>query len=108
MNKDLIREAWWWMKDDALKSRIELIPWDALLEIGKILWYWANKYEANSWQKLENFEDRYTWALLRHLYAWRSWEDIDKESWKYHLAHMATNAIFLLWKQLQDWQNNNK
>lgn len=90
------------IKNDRLddKLRWELVPMDAIAKIADILTYGAKKYGANNWQNLDEFEDRYYAALLRHLIAWRNGEAIDPESGRLHLSHAATNAIFLLWYQL--------
>lgn len=90
------------LKYDDGKIRVDLIPPEVILEIGKILTYGANKYGSDNWQKLENFDDRYYGALLRHLLAWRSGEENDKESGLSHLSHAMTNIMFLTWKQLQN------
>ena len=84
-----------WLKFDEWKSRVDLIPWDVLIEVGRILWYWAKKYWENNWQLLEDFENRYIWAALRHIYQHQSWEINDIETNLPHLLHALTNLIFL-------------
>lgn len=86
-------------KFDNEKVRMELLPMDVLEEIAKILTYGAKKYGPNNWQKLENAEERYKGALLRHLAASNK-NSKDKESGLSHTAHMACNAIFLLWFEI--------
>lgn len=90
-----------WKKFDNWKSNVELIPWNVLMEVGKILWFWKEKYWKNNWQKLEDFEDRYIWAALRHIYQHQDWEKRDQESWMLHLSHALTNLIFLVFKELE-------
>ena len=68
-----------------------------LLEIGKVLTYGAKKYKAHSWQNLKDAEERYTDALYRHLNAFHQGENTDQESGLLHLAHAATNLLFLLY-----------
>lgn len=67
-----------------------------LAEIGEILTYGARKYKANSWQNLKDGIERYFNALYRHLNAYHLGEERDQESGKRHLAHAATNLLFLL------------
>jgi hypothetical protein len=89
-------------KYDNGKLRYDLL--DPCLEeaVVEILGYGAKKYEANNWQNVEPFNDRYYAALRRHLAEWRKGNKIDPESGKRHLAHVACNIYFLLWKELQD------
>jgi hypothetical protein len=89
-----------WIKYDEWKPMVELIPWEVLLLIWKILWYWAKKYWPNNRKNLENFDDRYIWAALRHIYKHQSWELFDLESWELHLAHALTNLIFLVYENI--------
>lgn len=83
-------------KDDEGKIRLELIEPSFIEEVGQVLTFGANKYGANNWQKVENAKDRYYAAALRHLLAWRKGEKQD-ESGCSHLAHVATNMMFLRW-----------
>ena len=81
-------------KDDLNKVRLELLPWDALEEVGRILTYGAEKYGPNQWRGVA--QERYIGALLRHLSAYQRGETYDPESGQLHLAHLATNALFIL------------
>jgi len=85
------------LKFDHDKVKLDLIPIGPMMEIGKVLTYGAKKYKANSWQTVNDGINRYYAALLRHLFAWRSGESIDKESGLHHLSHMLCNAMFLCW-----------
>jgi len=87
-------------KFDYGKTRWDLIPWDCVEQVAEILTFGADKYDANSWQKVDDAESRYFSALLRHLIAYQQGEDLDQESGKLHLSHVATNALFLLWFNL--------
>jgi len=89
-------------KYDTDKLRWDLMPFDSLLEIVKVVTYGAKKYNANNWQDLDNFNDRYFGACLRHLTSWKLGEQVDKESNLRHLAHAGCNIIFLLWKELRN------
>lgn len=60
--------------------------------------YGAEKYEPNNWQKVD--KHRYYAAMMRHMVAELKGEDCDQESGLLHLAHMACNALFLLWKKI--------
>ena len=73
------------LKDDNGKLRYDLLPFESIDEIIKVLNYGCKKYKPNSWQKVEDGIERYTAALLRHLSLWRQGEDIDTESGLTHL-----------------------
>ena len=90
------------VKYDSEKLRYDLLPPECIREIVEILTLGAKKYEDENWKKVDNAKDRYYAALMRHLEAWREGEKIDRESGKRHLAHMASNAIFLLWFDIND------
>ena len=84
------------LKFDSGKLRYSLIPPAALAALAKVLTFGAEKYAPNSWQTVENGEERYLDALMRHIEAYRSGESIDPESGLSHLAHAACNVAFLL------------
>ena len=85
------------LKYDTGKLRYDLIPPQATKALAEVLTFGAEKYEANSWQLLEDAESRYMDALLRHIEAHRLGEHRDKESGLTHLAHALTNLNFLIY-----------
>jgi len=94
-------------KFDQGKLRYDLLPWDSVEQVVDILTYGAEKYDAESWQLVDDANNRYFAALLRHLIAWKQGEITDEESGRLHLAHVATNALFLLWFNLQEETNGS-
>lgn len=68
----------------------------ALEEASKALQLGSEKYGVGNWMRVENGNPRYLSALVRHLTAYYQGEKHDKESGLSHLAHVATNALFLL------------
>jgi hypothetical protein len=86
-------------KYDNGKDRWDLLPLQPIREVVKVFTYGASKYGQDQWQKLDNFEDRYYAAALRHLSAWRLGEENDQESGLHHLAHCVWNIIALLWSE---------
>lgn len=82
------------MKFDADKPRVNLLPWDALLQVAHVLTFGAKKYAADSWRTVPNALDRYEGALLRHWIAKEQGEWLDPESGLPHWAHIACNALF--------------
>ena len=86
-------------KYDTGKLRWDLLQYDCIEDVVKILTFGAEKYGPNNWQGVEPFEDRYFAALMRHLVAFRKGEKIDPESGLSHLAHAMCNVIFLSWNE---------
>ena len=85
------------LKYDIGKLQWDILPIDCVEDVVKILTFGAEKYGANNWQNVENGEDRYYAALMRHLAASRQGEKTDPESGLSHLAHVACNVVFLMW-----------
>jgi len=94
-SKDLVVGKNGGMKADKQKIRMELIPLDAVMKIAEIMTFGSTKYEPDNWKLVE--VERYHGALLRHLEAWQRGERYDKDSGYSHIAHMACNALFILW-----------
>lgn len=84
------------IKHDKDKLRYSLIPPVLLEGVAEVMTFGAKKYKPNNWQKLDD-PTRYLDALMRHLEAYRRGEEFDHETGLPHLAHLATNAGFLLW-----------
>ncbi len=83
------------VKFDEGKTPLELLPFEALEEIGKVLEFGAQKYAANNWR--EGFKwTRLVGSCLRHLFQWARGIDIDPETGLSHLAHAGCNIVFLI------------
>ena len=67
-----------------------------LEEVTKALQMGSTKYGVGNWLKVEDGNSRYLSALVRHLTAYYKGEETDPESGLNHLAHVATNALFLI------------
>ncbi len=84
------------VKFDAGKPRLDLVPSEALVVLGEVLAYGANKYGKANWSKgLEH--SRLIAATLRHLAAYNGGEDTDTESGLSHIGHALCNLAFLAW-----------
>lgn len=95
-------------KYDGAKIRMDLLPFEALEAVAEVLTHGARKYSDNGWQTIEGKERRYLAALLRHLAARERGEAYDPESGLSHAAHAATNALFILWFEIQKGKNNGQ
>lgn len=83
-------------KADKGKIRPSLTPPALIKAVTEVREYGVEKYhDPENWRKVE--ANRYWDALLRHvLSAWENPYKRDEESGMLHLAHIATNAAFLL------------
>lgn len=88
------------IKYDGEKPEMYLVPPLALLEVGKVLTYGAKKYSPDNWRKLDNLQERYTSAAMRHLLAHMSGEACDDETEMSHLAHAICCLLFKLEDEL--------
>lgn len=84
------------MKYDSGKPRMSLVPPHALTEMAKVMTFGASKYKAHSWKQVENAQERYLDALLRHAIAYVAGERIDPESGLPTMAHIMCDAAFLI------------
>ena len=82
-------------KYDDNKTRFDLVQPEFIESVAKVLTFGAKKYEPNNWQNVDDAVNRYYAALCRHLTAWREGKKEDMESGLPHLAHVATNVMFL-------------
>lgn len=83
------------VKYDQGKERLDLIPPEAIMALGEVLSYGANKYEDRNWEKGFDWGRAYG-ALQRHLTQWWAGEELDEESGLCHLHHAITNVAFLI------------
>jgi hypothetical protein len=88
-------------KFDSGKIRLELLPTESLEEIAKVLMFGANKYGEYNWRGGMHWS-RLMGATLRHCFKWISGETYDQETGITHLAHAATDLLFLI-----SYQKNN-
>ena len=82
-------------KLDAGKPRLGLVLGafaNALVEVGKVGTYGAQKYTDNGWLDVPKGKARYTDALLRHVLAETN-ETHDPDTLLLHAAHAAWNAL---------------
>lgn len=87
------------MKYDGGKPRWDLLLAGmplALEEVVRVLTYGSHKYADGNWAFVENAEQRYLAAGLRHEAAYQRGEDHDPETGLHHLAHEACCLLFRL------------
>jgi hypothetical protein len=94
------------VKYDNGKTQWWYLPIKPIKEIIDVLEYGDKKYPAtdgSNWKRVPDAKKRYYSALMRHITAWWDGENDDSESGKSHLAHAATNIIFLLWFEINGY-----
>lgn len=88
------------VKQDLGKLRYDLMPFDALDSVAEVLTYGINKYPKpeENWRVNSTEDDikRYKAALLRHYSKMAQGESLDFESGLPHIAHIATNSLFII------------
>lgn len=89
-------------KHDAGKARWDLVPYDALEEVVRVLMFGANEYGEWNWMQLRGWRTRYFAAAMRHLLAWFRGERRDPKTGLHHLAHAAVNCLFLISKDMEN------
>ena len=87
-------------KFDSEKPKLYLLPPKSIIEIGKVLTYGAEKYDAENWRKVDDLQNRYTSAALRHIFAHIDGEKLDEETGLSHLAHAMCCLLFKLEDEL--------
>lgn len=89
------------MSDSALrfnkeKPRMDLLPWDVLLELAEHYRKGTLKYGDRNWEKGLKWNEGTAASLARHLAAWSCGEDIDPENGSHHDLAILWNAASMV------------
>lgn len=101
------------VKHDSQKPPMDLLPYDSLEEIAKVLGFGKDKYGAYNWKEGISYS-RLIAAAMRHLGQFNNGVDLDEEAKTLHTANAACNLLFLIWMQknrpdMDDrWKPNDK
>ena len=96
-------------KNDEGKPTFELIPFDLLADVNKVLQHGRDTYGLGNWKKTNGFKmSRPFNALLRHMFAWWSGEDNDKQTGISHLAHAMCNLLFMMYHFKYNKQSDDR
>ena len=69
----------------------------ALEALGSVIEFGTHKYpQPDNWKKVEGAKYRYLDSLMRHMVKHYKGMELDEETNKPHLAHMAWNALAIL------------
>ena len=84
------------LKFDNGKPPLDLLPYDSLVEIARVLAAGEKKYGTANWSKGIEMR-RLIAAAMRHLGQFNNGEDKDEETDTLHLANAACNLLFAIW-----------
>ena len=91
-------------RDDAGKPRVDLIPADAMLELGKVYGAGIERgYQERNWERGMKWS-KCLGPLMRHLFKWmmgKKYDDGPEGTGQLHIAMVAWNAIALLTYELR-------
>lgn len=82
-------------RDNKGKPKLSMLPKEPLVQITRVLEFGEAKYDRNNWRKGLPYTSVID-SALRHLHSFLEGEDTDHESGISHIAHAATNMVFLL------------
>ena len=83
------------VKYDEGKTRFDLLPFQSVEDVAKVLTHGAKKYAPENWRHVPDGENRYLAAAFRHIWAWKKGEKNDPETGISHLAHAACSLLFI-------------
>mgnify|MGYP001561776476 FL=1 len=89
------------IKHDNEKLRLDLLPFDALMEVAEVYSMGAKKYSDRNWEKGLSYM-RVVGALLRHLFAWILGEERATDDKQRHLASVVWCGLALLTYELRE------
>ena len=82
------------LKKDDGKSRLDLLPPEAIIALGDLYKVGALKYTDRGWEEGMDW-GRCAGALLRHVFKWMKGEDYDPETGAHHMIAVAWGAFAL-------------
>lgn len=95
------------LHNDEGKPRWDLLPYDSLNEVVKVLTYGEKKYPLppRNWELGIKYSKIYA-SLMRHAWKWflskiTGQPGLDPESGLSHMAHLVCNGLFLLTYELR-------
>lgn len=87
-------------KFDQGKDPWNLVPFDAVRAITKVLAFGADKYGERNWESGMAWSRPYA-AAMRHMTAWWEREDDDMETGFSHLWHLGCCVLFMIAYELR-------
>ena len=90
------------VKFDKDKPKWNLLPWSEVEDVVKVLTSGVEKYAPDNWKFVDDANNRYMAATMRHLVAFQQGKRYDPESGEHHLAHAICCLLFMLWHDKND------
>jgi len=90
------------------KLRMSVVPIEPLKETARVYEHGADKYGVMNWRKDAITASTYYDAIERHLMAWFGGEDMDPESGRHHLAHIAASCGIVMDAELHNKLNDDR
>lgn len=84
------------IKHDSGKPKLSYLPYDALVEVARVMEFGAQKYDKHNYKKGMEYT-RLIDAAFRHLHQFNDGIDLDDESSYNHIAHSISNLLMLMW-----------
>ena len=94
------------LRYDKDKLRVDLVPPEWLEALAQVMTHGAQKYAERNWEKGMDWS-KVLGPLLRHVLAWQRGEELDPESKLHHMAHVAWNALALMYYEQQGLGQDN-
>lgn len=83
------------------KVRLDLLPWDALEEVARLLMYGAKDHDAFGWETLPDAVPEYRRAIGRHFSKLMQGQTVDVSGFR-HEACIAADALIALARILRE------
>lgn len=94
-------------KFDTEKDPWQLLPWDAVRSVVKVLDFGAKKYGERNWELGMDY-DRLFRAAIEHLTQWFQHGEPDQETGCSHLWHAGCCILFLIAYELRGIGRDNR
>lgn len=85
------------VKLDSGKLEFDLLPWDEIEKIVRVLMWGRDKYGLDNWRTVKDGYKRFRRAALRHLIADTKGEEKDPETGSEHLIQTALACLMASW-----------
>lgn len=97
-----------YLKKDDGKAPINLIPYEFIEGVAKVLAIGAKKYSPYGWADKNMDYSRIIAAAYRHLGKFEKGEDLDSDDRLHHMLHLACCAMFLFMYHITGLGKDNR